>query len=220
MTVDFTTSPYWSALRDEFSDRTEKILFWDEIAVPLLLAWANEGKRSVLDAGCGTGRQVERLCNAGFDARGITYQPEEVAAFNARRPDLVGRSVEADVHAIPHHDATFDFAICWDVLEHTLAPLHVLGELRRVVKPGGYVLLFIPGEMWQNCAYHIIVPNIRQMTHLMMLSRWRIQTVYDCSHIQSQSAIYVGCNDIPDDQTLDLSAYHPTYSTLDLGAIL
>jgi len=187
--IDFTASPYWSPTRDEHSDRTETILFWAEIAEPILAAWRKEGGVRLLDAGSGTGRLVEKLLDQGWDATGLTYQASEVAAFNQRCPDRVGRIQEADLHAIPFPDHTFDVVVCWDVLEHTMAPLHVLCELRRVTKPGGH-----PGELWVDCPYHIIVPNIKQALHLFVQSKWYIECMFDGSDIQKESAVYLGTN--------------------------
>jgi SAM-dependent methyltransferase len=48
----------------------------------------------------------------------------------------------AEVDAFPFADNTFDLAICSDVLEHLLLdPYHLVEEVNRVVKPGGYFLL-------------------------------------------------------------------------------
>ena len=188
--TDFTKSPYWSPMRDEHSNRFETILLWKETAEPVLAALQTAGATRLLDAGCGTGQLLQALVAKGWDATGLTYQASEVAAFNQRCPDLAGRAQQADLHAIPFPDETFDAVVCWDVLEHTMAPLHVLGELRRVTKPGGTLILFVPGEEWIECAYHIIVPNIRQPVHLLFLAQWHIDQVYDGSSIQPQCAVY------------------------------
>ncbi len=46
--------------------------------------------------------------------------------------------------AVPFQDAVFDTAMCTGVIEHVPKPWVVLHELYRVLKEGGYLLLFAP----------------------------------------------------------------------------
>lgn len=87
----------------------------------------------VLDAGCGEGVLVEayadRLAIEGVDAN---YEAARVRV--------------GSVTALPYPDATFDRALCLDVLEHLpfdQQPL-ALAELRRVLTPGGELLVSVP----------------------------------------------------------------------------
>ncbi|MDP9262452.1 MAG: class I SAM-dependent methyltransferase [Actinomycetota bacterium] len=86
----------------------------------------------VLDAGCGD-RPYEQLFKGaseivGFDVPGNPYA------------DLHGT-----IDAIPVEDASFDVVLCLQVLEHVPDPAAAVQELRRVVKPGGRVLLSTHG---------------------------------------------------------------------------
>ena len=100
-----------------------------------LLAWLDaqdvRGLR-VLDVGCGD-RPYEKLLGdaaeiVGFDVPGNPYA------------DLHG-----SIDAIPVEDASFDVVLCLQVLEHVPDPPAAVRELRRVVKPGGRVLLSTHG---------------------------------------------------------------------------
>jgi SAM-dependent methyltransferase len=55
------------------------------------------------------------------------------------RPDTF-----ADAHALPFADASFDAVVCLEVLEHVRDPGQVLGEIARVLKPGGKAWLSMP----------------------------------------------------------------------------
>lgn len=52
--------------------------------------------------------------------------------------------IVADVQALPFRDATFDAIVALEVLEHVPKPGTMADEMRRVLKPGGHVLLSTP----------------------------------------------------------------------------
>ena len=54
-------------------------------------------------------------------------------------PDIVG-----DIHALPFQDSSQEAIICLAVLEHVEDPWLACRELWRVLKPGGYCLIYVP----------------------------------------------------------------------------
>jgi SAM-dependent methyltransferase len=86
----------------------------------------------VLDVGCGDRPYEALLAGAatvvGFDVPGNPYA-----------------DVHGSIDAIPVEDASFDVVLCLQVLEHVPEPAAAVRELRRVVKPGGRVLLSTHG---------------------------------------------------------------------------
>ena len=73
-----------------------------------------------------------------FDGAGVDISAH--AADIARRE--YGASVtKGDVESLDFADSTFDVAVMWDVVEHLIRPVTALKELRRVLKPGGYLFL-------------------------------------------------------------------------------
>lgn len=54
-------------------------------------------------------------------------------------PDIVG-----DVHDLPLEDASVDAIICIAVLEHVEEPQKAVREMYRVLKPGGYLYIYVP----------------------------------------------------------------------------
>ena len=96
----------------------------------------------ILDVGTSVGTNLRMLRDLGF-ARiiGVDQSPEAIR-FCAEK-DL-GEVQLGDVCALPFGDRRFDLVIATDVLEHVQEDLSALRELRRVLKPGRYLLLTVP----------------------------------------------------------------------------
>jgi len=56
-----------------------------------------------------------------------------------------GVDVQADGHGLPFAGGTFDICICAETLEHDTAPWITAREIFRVTKPGGLVIVTVPG---------------------------------------------------------------------------
>jgi SAM-dependent methyltransferase len=95
----------------------------------------------ILDAGCGSGRTLDELADYG-DGCGVDLSPAAVSATRARGHEAHVGSVAA----LPFADASFDLVTCLDVVEHTPDDRRTLGELRRVTRPGGVLLLTVPAH--------------------------------------------------------------------------
>ncbi len=52
--------------------------------------------------------------------------------------------VKMDIHQIPFGENTFDVVLCNHVLEHVQNDIAAMGEIRRVLKPGGWAILQVP----------------------------------------------------------------------------
>jgi SAM-dependent methyltransferase len=116
----------------------------------LLLGEARPGER-VLDLGCGAGRFVADLRAAGADPVGVEVAQAALdrAAANAPGADL--RRL-ADDGSVPLEHASVDLVWCSEVLEHVADTAYLLLEARRVLRPGGRLLVTVP--------YHGRVKNV------------------------------------------------------------
>jgi len=92
---------------------------------------------SVLDVGCGTGRFLGTVTNAGVD-----FSPKMVEI--ARRKGLP--VALADATDLPFDDASFDHVVIMHLLMHVPDVGSVLREASRVVKDGGSVVFDIPNK--------------------------------------------------------------------------
>jgi SAM-dependent methyltransferase len=107
-----------------------------------------DGVMRVLDVGCGDGAALAALVARGARAvRGVDINPQAVAAANAR---LAGHADAAVLHGsadeLPIADRWADLVLCLETLEHVPPDRwrRVTGELGRVLRPGGRLILSVP----------------------------------------------------------------------------
>jgi len=121
----------WQGSRGEQEARIELAKFEHEV---------DPGDRLV-DFGCGGGWLLELLPAA--ERTGIEPNP-------AVRAEGLRRGVRIVESASELGDESADVVISNHALEHTLSPWHELGELRRILVPGGRLLLWLPVDDWRR----------------------------------------------------------------------
>lgn len=110
------------------------------LMVDLLAPWLERGGR-FLDAGCGPGGNGAWMAAHG-DVVGVDLFRDALTFVQARHPRT--RPVQASLDSLPLADASFDVAACITVLTNVAHDAHAVGELARVTRPGGAVLLMEP----------------------------------------------------------------------------
>ena len=98
----------------------------------------------ILDVGCGTGANLLMLSKYG-EAEGVDISEDALAFCRDRGLDKVKLGAAEE---LPYEDGTFDLVTAFDVVEHMDDDLAVMKEMRRVLRPGGRVLLFVPTFMF------------------------------------------------------------------------
>jgi 2-polyprenyl-3-methyl-5-hydroxy-6-metoxy-1,4-benzoquinol methylase len=99
----------------------------------------------VLDVGCGEGRFAAALEHAGALVVGIDVAEEPLRRARTRHPSLDLRVVDGE-GSWPLHDAAFDVVWAGEVIEHVADTATWLSEVRRVLRPGGTLLLSTPAH--------------------------------------------------------------------------
>lgn len=129
--------------------------FWWNADFMALMAerWKLSSVRSILDAGCGVGhwgRVLAPFLSPDAALTGVDREPEwvEKAAQIAKAKGLSRFSYrQGDVNALPFPDARFDMVTCQTVLIHVPDPRATLREFKRVLKPGGLLVLSEPNNL-------------------------------------------------------------------------
>jgi len=118
----------------------------------------------ILDAGCGSGRNMVELAGHGA-VTGVELSDASVTLARARG---CGEVVAGSVLEMPFADDSFDMAVSLDVIEHLDDDHGALRELRRVVRPGGALLVTVPAYQWLWSGHDVINHHRRRYTRRSM----------------------------------------------------
>ena len=99
------------------------------------------GKGRLLDVGTAAGAFVAAARKRGWEAEGC--EPNAwMAAWGAKHYGIPIR--QGDLLAQDYQDGSFDVITLWDVIEHTTDPVAVLERCRRLLRPGGVLVVNYP----------------------------------------------------------------------------
>ena len=102
--------------------------------------WLPGGGGRVLELGCGPGRFVAMLAQLGYEVVGIDPVPDENwAVLRQRLPVTMLDGIRAE--DLPFPDRHFDHVACLGAFLYFEAPERALAEIRRVMNPGGRLVL-------------------------------------------------------------------------------
>lgn len=129
---------FWRAFSQKEVEEATWRLFkrWSMNKVPFSLV----ENKIVLDAGCGSGQYSLSLLQLGA---------REVHGVDLNKPVFKARNFffkKANVLKLPFEDNYFDFVFCNGVLHHTKDWKKGIKEITRVLKPNGWLWLYVAGK--------------------------------------------------------------------------
>jgi SAM-dependent methyltransferase len=144
----------------------EDTYWWYRGVRVLLTEWLTRvappdpSRARLLDVGCGTGANLERLQAYGT-AVGVDLSPRAIAFCHARGlpPD---RAFLASATALPFAGSTFDLAISFDVICNIPDDARAFAEIARVLTPGGWLIVGLPACPWLWSAHDVAVGHQRR----------------------------------------------------------
>jgi SAM-dependent methyltransferase len=98
-----------------------------------------------LDLGCGSGDFTAELAHAGAAVVGVEVAEAALRRARANHPELEFRITPID-GPLPLEDCSFDLVWASEVIEHVADTARWLSEVRRVLAPGGRLLLSTPSH--------------------------------------------------------------------------
>jgi SAM-dependent methyltransferase len=128
----------WARLPDELEPPD-----W-ELRRSFLVGDLHAGDR-VLDLGSGAGDFTAEIASAGFEVVGVDVAEAAISRARSRHPELDFRVAPID-GPLPLEDGAFDLVWASEVIEHVTDTARWLSEVRRVLRPGGRLLLTTPSH--------------------------------------------------------------------------
>jgi SAM-dependent methyltransferase len=129
----------------------------------------------ILDAGCGSGRNLVELATFGQ----VTGLEPSRASVEVARSRGIGTIVESGIERMPFEPESFDLVVSLDVIEHVGDHVGALRELRRVTRPGGRLLVTVPAyqALWSSHDvrnHHQRRYNRRTLVEPAAAAGWRV----------------------------------------------
>jgi len=122
--------------------------------------------RRVLDAACGEGYGSALLAQGAQTVQGVDIDPQAVAHAHARYAHQANLSFEVcdatTLNALP--DASFDLITSFETLEHVEAQERMLAGFRRLLAPGGVLLVSSPDKaQYSDATGHANPFHVREL---------------------------------------------------------
>lgn len=159
-----------------YDPKSEVILHFDR-TLDVIGAKASKGR--LLDIGCATGVFLDRARKRGYEPVGVDFS-SELVDYARREFSLDARLGTLEDQAFP--DAHFDVVTMLDVIEHIPRYEGLFPELRRVLKPGGLLLLRTPTE-------DALMRSFAKLLHRASFGRFELPMLwfYSFEHVNSFS---------------------------------
>ncbi len=123
--------------------------------------------KTILDVGCGMGRNLIPLVMSGFSLTGIDSAPEGI---KKNKQLLEEKHLNADLAVgafqhLPFPPTSFDAVICVQTLNHGFEKdvQQGVAQIQRVLKPGGMLFLTVPGRISQGKVRQLLIKTAKQI---------------------------------------------------------
>jgi 2-polyprenyl-3-methyl-5-hydroxy-6-metoxy-1,4-benzoquinol methylase len=113
----------------------------------------------VLDIGCGNGANAGILKAQGATVDGITISPTELEEAKVYCDRVALYDLENGLPEEFSNRHAYDLVICSHVLEHLRYPEKLLGAVRHIIKPNGYLLIALPNIMFYKTRLKLAFGN-------------------------------------------------------------
>ena len=160
--------------------------------------WAQHRAEIIGDFLCTHGLELMWEIGAGVGnvaiplrERGIAVIPIEPLIKGAERLAKSGfHAYCATLDQLNLPDDSIDVVGIFDVLEHLENPQVVLSEIRRVLKPGGFIITTVPANPWLFSDYDISIGHFRRYSRKSLLDELS-ETGFKCHQINFMFLIFV-----------------------------
>ena len=145
----------------------EQVWDWLEESTESLVARYAPAGASIVDVGVGTARLLSRFPD--FRRYGVDISLAYLALARGKGVDVCLARAED----LPYRDEMFDVVISTDMLEHVLDLYRTVGELFRILKPGGHLIVRVPYR--ENLAGYLTDDYPYEFAHLRSFDEHSLQ---------------------------------------------
>ncbi|MFO7539906.1 MAG: class I SAM-dependent methyltransferase [Chloroflexota bacterium] len=121
--------------------------------LPQVVDFDGYAGQRLLEVGCGVGIDLARFARGGAVVTGIDLSETAVslARQNFAQQGLTGALQTMNGEALEYDEASFDVVYAHGVLQYTADPARMVGEIRRVLRPGGQAIIMVYNRYsWLN----------------------------------------------------------------------
>jgi 2-polyprenyl-3-methyl-5-hydroxy-6-metoxy-1,4-benzoquinol methylase len=143
----------------ERSQKKTRIKLWNK-RLKDMMKYASIGK--LLDVGAGTGLFLSTAKEHGFEVYGTEISPDACKISK----DTYGIELfDGELAEANFPGGTFDVVTIWHVLEHLPDPMKMMKEIRRILKPGGMLVIALPNL--KNYLMQFLYPVVRRKKYYL-----------------------------------------------------
>lgn len=173
---------HWDQISVNPMKRNPFVLARYENVIALLKRSCDLKQSKVLDVGCGDGVLTYLLRKEGVQASGLDYSHEAIAFAQEKTKGLDIDYQQGSAYELPYDDNTFDAVVSSDVIEHLQDVNAYLDEIKRVVKPGGIIVLSTPIRYTEKPLDSMHVVEWFEGEYKEVIEKKLSQTEYFSSH--------------------------------------
>ena len=166
-------------ITDEFTRQAQTFEVWAEnvdadVGARFGTALGEAARGRLIDVACGPGVVTAALAPGAASVVAFDATDEMLAKTKARCAKAGLSNVEfrnGDAEHLPFADAQFDGAVTRAALHHFAAPQHAIGEMFRVLRPGGVAVFadVVSSENAEESRLHNAIERLRDPSHVRML---------------------------------------------------
>ena len=135
--------------------------------IDLIGRYVDLARKRILDGGCGRGVYLSALLAFSPEVQGVECDAAKVAAFKSSSP-FPEKIQVGNLEQLDFPDASFDFVLLNEVIEHVPNQDLVFPEALRVLKPGGMMAVFAPNRFFPFETHGVGLAAIdRDVSHLV-----------------------------------------------------
>ncbi len=152
---EFYNKKYYQELKGTYKkeySKEEKDLIFNKlkrkkIIIEPFLNSVNDLKANFLDVGCGEGWALNYFSKCGWDVKGIDYSSHGCELHNPQlKNKIMVTDIEQGLKEIIQSKKQYELVQLDNVLEHLISPKETLENVRKVISPGGILIVEVPND--------------------------------------------------------------------------